>query len=164
MKRPVPASLILAILTTLGLSLHFLVLPAGAVTQSDLSGANTAIQSAFTATYNAEKSGGNVSSLVNELKTAVQLVQKASAENATNPAQASIDLGNATQLAQRVAAQSLPVAQAGSAARQSLRLRSVGSAAAIVVIAALVYLYGGRVYHRLWLRMYRDYVVRPANG
>jgi len=137
---------------------------AAALTQTEVSSANSEIQSAFVSAYGAEKSGGNVSSLIAELNYAIQLVQKAEAENATSPSQAAADLQNATRAAQRVSAESASVAQMGSAARQASELISVSAASAVVVVAVLVYIFGGRIYRRAWLRLYRDYVVRPANG
>ena len=137
---------------------------AAAITQTQVSSTNSGIQSAFTSAHAAEKSGGNVSSLDAKLNDAIRLVQKAEAENTTDPAQAAADLQNATAIAQSVIADSPSVAQTGSAARQTAELTSVSAAFAIVVVAALTYIFGGRIYRRAWLRLHRDYVVRPANG
>jgi hypothetical protein len=140
--------------------------PSTAISESDVSSANSAIQSAFVSTLQAERSGGNVTSLAATLNSAVQLVEKAQAENSTNPAQASSDLRGAQQSAQLVQslAESAGFSAAVSSFRQSVFVRSVVSAAAILVAAALVYVYGGLVLRRLWVRLYRGYVVRPANG
>jgi hypothetical protein len=146
------------------LSLSLKANAAAAVTPTQVSNANGQIQSAFASVYAAEKSGGNVSALDARLNYAIQLVQKAEAENATNPAQAGADLQNATAVAQGVAAESPSVGQAGSAARQATELTSAGGASAIVTVAALTYVFGGRIYRKAWLRLHRDYVVRPANG
>jgi hypothetical protein len=137
---------------------------AAAVTQVQVSGVNGEIQSAFASAYAAEKSGGNVSALDAKLNDAIQLVQKAEAENATSPAQAGADLQNATTIAQSVITESSSVSQTGSAARQTTEVTSVSAASAIVVVAALTYIFGGRIYRMAWLRLHRDYVVRPANG
>ena len=137
---------------------------AAAVTQAQVSTANGQIESAFASAYGAEKSGGNVSALDAKLNGAILLVQEAEAENGTDPAQAAADLQNATALAQSVVAESPSVSQQGSAARQTTEVTSVGAASAIVVVAALTYLFGGRIYRRAWLRLYKDYVVRPTNG
>jgi len=153
-----------ALLALLALSLCATEDSAAALTQAEVSSANSEIQSAFVSAYTAEKSGGNVSSLIAELNYAIQLVQKAEAENATSPSQAAADLQNATLTAQRVTAESASVAQMGTAARQMTELTSVSAASAVVVVAALTYIFGGRIYGRAWLRIYRNYVVRPANG
>ncbi len=137
---------------------------AAAVTQAQVSSTNSAIQSAFASVYSAEKSGANVSALDARLNDAIQLVQNAVAENATNPAQAAADLQNATSVAQSVVTESPAAAQAGSAARQATEIASVSAASAIVVVSSLTYAFGGRVYRKAWLRLHRDYVVRPANG
>ena len=170
MKSPAGASatvsrgLLCLLLSLIALSLCSNAGSASAITQSQVSSANSQIQSAFTSAYGAEKAGGNVSSLDSKLNEAIQLVQKAEAENASSPAQAAVDLQNATGIALSVAAESPSVSQAGSAARQTTELTSVGAASAIVVAAALTYIFGGRIYRKAWLRLYRDYVVRPANG
>jgi hypothetical protein len=160
----VSKSLLCLLLALVALSLFSRAGSAAAVTQTQVSNANSQIQSAFASAYSAEKSGGNVSSLVAQLNNAIQLIQKAEAENATSPAQAAADLQNATATAQSVIAESPSVAQTGSAARQTTEITSVGAASAIVVVAALTYIFGGRVYRSAWLRLHRDYVVRPANG
>jgi hypothetical protein len=137
---------------------------AAAVTPAQISSANSAIQSAFGSVQSAEKSGGNVTSLDASLNEAIQLVQKAAAENATDPAQAAADLQNATLIAQSVASESPSVGQAGGAARQSAETTSAGAVGAIIIVASLTFLFGGRVYRKAWLRLHRDYVVRPTNG
>jgi hypothetical protein len=137
---------------------------ASAVTPAQVSSANSEIQSAFSSAYAAERSGGNATSLDVKLNEAIQLVQMAEAENATDPAQAEADLQNATSLAQGVAEEAPATGQAGSAARQSAEATSVGAAFGVLAVASLIYVFGGRVYRMAWLRLHRDYVVRPANG
>jgi hypothetical protein len=157
-------SLLCLVLALVALGLSSAAQGAAAVTEAQVSNANSAIQGAFASAYKAEKAGGNVSSLDAKLNDAIQLVQTAEGENATNPAQASADLQNATALAQSVAAASPSVSQKGSAARQTTEVTSLGAASAVVVVAALTYVFGGRIYRKAWLRLYKDYVVRPANG
>lgn len=135
-----------------------------AISENDVSSVTNTIQSAFISTLQAERSGGNVTSLVAALNTAVQLVEKAQAENSTNPAQASSDLQEAQEFALYANAGSAEVSFVGSSLRQSIFVRSVVSAAAILVAAVLVYVYSGLVFRWLWVRLYRGYVVRPANG
>jgi hypothetical protein len=152
------------VIALVAVSLYSRADSAAAVTQTQVSSTNGEIQSAFASAYAAEKSGGNVSALDAKLNDAIQLVQKAVAENATSPAQAAADLQNATAAAQAVIAQSPSVSQAGTASRQTTEITSVGAASAIVVVAALTYIFGGRIYRMAWLRLHRDYVVRPTNG
>ena len=170
MKNParagagVPKGLLCHLLALVALSLCSRADTAAAITQTQVSSANGEIQSAFASAYGAEKAGGNVSSLDAKLNDAIQLVQRAEAENTTNPAQAAADLQNATSIAQSVTAESPSVAKMGSDVRQTTELTAVSAAAAMVVVAALTYIFGGRIYRRAWLRLHRDYVVRPANG
>ena len=97
---------------------------ASAISQADLTSVNSAIQSAFISTYQAEREGGNVTSLVASLNAAIQLVENAKTENSTSPRQAAADLLTAQQLAQNVTAESAPAAAAGGALRQFVLARS----------------------------------------
>ncbi len=133
-----------------------------AATAGDFSNANTAINSAFVSTYDAQQKGGNVTVLIQELNTALSLVQIAQAENMTNPSQSALDLQNATNIANLVISQSASVGQSGAAALQVKYAVSISSAVAIAVIAILIYIYGGRIYRRMWLYAYRDHVVKPS--
>jgi hypothetical protein len=154
------ALLFMAVILTIAIA----ATPSYAVTQSSADGGYTSIQTAFAATQSAGRQGGNVTSLIAQLNSAVALIQKASAENATNPTQAAADLANATKIAQSVTIEAVSVAQMGASATQAADIRSIITASAIAVAAALIYVFGGRVYRRLWLRAYKDYVVRPTNG
>jgi hypothetical protein len=137
---------------------------AQASSAADFSSATNAIGKAFVATYEAGQSGGNVSQLLSKLNLSLSLLQEANVENATNPTQAAADLQNATLTANSVTAASVSVAQMGRASRQTTVLISAISAYAIVVAAALIYIFGDRLYRRLWLFLYRDFLVRLANA
>ena len=135
-----------------------------AATADNFASANASVASAFQSMYSAEKSGGNVTSLTAQLNEAVALIQKAQAENSTNPLLATADLQNATSIANLVASESIAVGQSGAS---SLRLRdseSIASAIVIVVAAILVYIYGGRIFRRVWFLLYKSYLVRPTHG
>jgi len=136
---------------------------AHAASPTDFSSATKSIDSAFVATCGAGQSGGNVSQLVARLNIALSLVSEAQAENGTNPAKAAIDLQNATQIAESVAASSPSISQLGSESRQATVATSEETALAIVIAAALIYIFGDRVYRRLWLFVYRGFLVGPSN-
>jgi hypothetical protein len=123
----------------------------------------SAVNDAFSSLYYAEQDGGDVSSLVAKLNAAISLIQTARVENATNPSAATIDLSNATNLAQSVSMASSSVSSSGLATRQLRLYQSVGTAAASVSLAALTYLKGDRVYRRLWLYFYRKHVVKKSD-
>jgi len=133
-----------------------------AASQSDFSTASNAITSAFVATHSAEEKGGNVSLLVTKLNAAVGLVQKAQSENSSNPSQASADLQNATQLAEQVSSDSAGIGQSGASARSTQTDESIGASATIITVAILIYIFGGRIYRRAWLYLYKDFIVRPV--
>ena len=131
-----------------------------AASQTSVSGASSAVQSAFVVVQAAGKDGGNITNLAAQLNSALGLIQKASAENSSNPAQASADLQAALAIAQQAQSSAANVAQQGTSARQLQLELSISSAVVIVAIAVALYVYGDRIYRRLWLRMYRGQVVK----
>jgi hypothetical protein len=136
-----------------------------AASASDFTGANSAINSAYSATLAAQQKGGNVSQLVTQLNSAIAQYQKAERENSTNPSVALSDLQNATRIAGSVVTQAPTVAAAGTASVQSRDVLSISSAVAIGIIAVLIYIFGERIYRRLWYYFYKDYlVVSSKNG
>ena len=154
--KAVAVSLVLAALFLIGAP------SASAAGPGSFSGASSAVQGAFVAVQTAGRDGGNTTGLVAQLNSALALIQKANAENASDPAQAAADLQSAQRIAQEVQASAPSVDQQGVSARQ-LRLEvSVASAAAVVLVAAAVYLYGDRAYRKLWLRVYAGHVVRKG--
>jgi hypothetical protein len=126
--------------------------------------ATSAIDSAYVAVLSAQHDGGNVSFLTAKLNTALGLVENAQAENATDPSGATLDLQNATRISLQVSNEGPTVAQEGASLRQTTMLVSIGTASAIVIIAALVYVFGGRLYRGIWLYIYRNYTVRMRSG
>ena len=147
--------------------LAILLLTAGppessAAGQASFGGASSAVQSAFLAVQTAGKDGGDITSLVAQLNGALALVQRASSENSTDPAQASSDLQSALSIAQQVQSAAAPAAQQGTTARQLQEEVSVASAAVIVGVAVALYFYGDRIYRRVWLRVYGSHVVRKV--
>ena len=149
-----------------GLLLVILILPMSspsiAATGPSFAGASAAVGQAFISVHAAGSDGGNVSSLVGQLNRALALIQKAEIENSTNPVQATADLGSALLIAQSVQAESPIVAQDGLASRQAQLEISVSAAVAIVAVAVALYIYGDRIYRRLWLRIYANHVVRKV--
>lgn len=133
-----------------------------AASPATFSSASGAISTAFVAVHQAGNDGGNVTGLVASLNAALQLYSQAEAENATQPAKASSDLTNATQIANGVSAEAPAIGQQGAAARQTQLELSIGSATVIVVLAALIYVFGDRIYRRAWLRLYSGYTVKKV--
>jgi predicted PurR-regulated permease PerM len=127
---------------------------------SDFAVANSTINSAFNAIQNAEQNGGNVTTLIVKLDISLNLVQKAQSENSTNPTQATMDLQNATQIANQVLGKAPAIARQGSSAKQTMVDESIGSAVTILILAGLVYVYGARIYHLTWFYLYRNHSVR----
>lgn len=121
------------------------------------------MNNAFSSVYYAEQSGGDVSTLVERLNTAAFLIQRAKAENATNPSAAATDLSNAIAIAQMVSLDSASVSSSGSTARQLRLYESLGTIVGTLTLAVLVYLKGDRVYRRLWLFVYKDHLVKRTD-
>ena len=101
--------------------------------------------------------------LVEKLNVAISLIQKAEAENATDPTAATADLSNATTIAQKVSLNSTSASASGSMARQLRLGASLGTVAAALGVAAFTYLRGDRFYRRLWLYVYRNHVVKKSD-
>jgi hypothetical protein len=125
--------------------------------------ADNSVNNAFSSVYYAEQNGGDVSALIEKLNAAVFLIQKAGAENATNPNAATTDLSNATRIAQMVSLTSASVSSSGSTARQLRFYESLGTIVATLVVATLAYLRGDRVYRLLWLYVYKNHLVKKTD-
>ena len=125
--------------------------------------ANNAVSIAFSSIYSAEQNGGDVSALVEKLNVAISLIQKANAENATNPNAATTDLSNSTSIAQIVSRTSASVSSNGSMARQARLYESLGTIVATLGVATVTYLKGDRVYRRLWLFVYKNHLVERTD-
>jgi hypothetical protein len=132
-------------------------------TGGQLATANGSVNSAFSSVYYADQNGGDVSALIEKLNIAVSLIQKAVAENATDPSRATADLSNATSIAQEISLNSTSVSASGSVARQLRLAASLGTVVAALGVAILTYLWGDRVYRRLWLYVYRNHVVKKSD-
>jgi hypothetical protein len=131
-----------------------------AASQTSFNGVSSAVQNAFVAVQTAGRDGGNTTSLVVQLNGALALVQKATAENATNPGEATTDLQSALSIAQGVQSSAAAVARQGTSARHLQIELSVFSAVVIIDVAIALYVYGDRIYRRIWLRIYGGHVVK----
>ena len=134
-----------------------------ASTGQSFTDSNNAVSNAFSSIYYAEQNGGDVSSLVERLNSAISLIQTAKAENATNPSAATNDLSNSTNIAQNVSLSASSVSSSGLAARHLRLYESIGTATATIALATLTYLKGDLVYRRLWLYVYRNHVVKKSD-
>ena len=149
-------TLIVLVISTTPISSH-------GATGGQLETAVNSVNSAFSSIYYGEQNGGDVSALVEKLNDAVSLIQKAVAENATDPNAATADVSNATTIAQTVSLNSTFVSASGSMARQLRLAQSLDTVITTLAIAALAYLRGDRVYRRLWLYVYRNHVVKKSD-
>ena len=120
------------------------------------------ISQAYTAVLKAEQSGGNVTSLVAKLNSAVSLVQQAGLVNSTDPAKAQSMYSQASTLAQQVISSAPAVAAAGKAATFDAQASLVVETAVLAGLAVLAYLYVPRLFWRYWYRTHRDWRVKKA--
>jgi hypothetical protein len=137
--------------------------PAHGASAESFSSANNSVNAAFALVYNAQQNGGDVSALVAGINSAIDLIQNAKTENATNPNAAAADLANATSIAELVATNSILASSSGLAARRLLLYESFGMIVATFGVATLTYLRGDRVYRKLWLYVYRNHVVKKSD-
>ncbi len=128
--------------------------------QATFSSTKASINDAFSSIQDAERNGGDVSTLIQQLNAAILLVQEAQAENSTNPSQAMAALENATQIAQTVSQQSASVSAEGSDSRRVQLYESIGIIIATVAGSTVAYTQWDPVYRRLWLLVYRKHVVK----
>lgn len=134
---------------------------ASAASSTQFNAANNAIQNAYTSVYYSEvQNHGDVSNLVNQLNNATQFVNKALAENSTNPAQAASDLLTAESIAQNVSNQTAAVSSTGIKVHELQTYESIGVAVTVVSSAALIYIFSELLYRKWWLRTYRSYIVK----
>jgi hypothetical protein len=134
---------------------------ASAASSTDFATANGAIQSAYASVYHAEvQDHADVSNLVNQLNNASQFVNKAYAENSTNPNQASSDLLTAESIAQSVSSQVQTVSSAGITTHELQTYESIGAAVSILSAAALIYIFSEMIYRRWWVRAFGNYIVK----
>ena len=115
------------------------------------------IAAAYTSVADAEQQGGNVTSLVAVLNSAVSLVQEADSINGSNPSEAQTLYAQASGLAQQVIQSSPGVGAAGAAALSAAQLWLAIDTAVLVLMAAVAYLYPPRLFWSAWLRAHRNW-------
>lgn len=123
---------------------------------------NAQIGQAYAAVLGAEKSGGNVTSLVAKLDSATSLLQQANLVNSTDPARARSLYSQASSLAGEVLRSAPAVAAAGEASVSATQLALGVESAVLTALALLAYLYTPRAYWTLWLRTHKDWKVRKS--
>jgi hypothetical protein len=124
---------------------------------SDFANANAAIQNAYSAVYDAQKNHANVSSLIDRLNGAVELVSLAHAINSTNPHVASQDLVNATMIAQQVTSGAGSASQSGMTSFRNATYGSLAFALAIGIVASVLCIFSSRIDRQFWLITHRHY-------
>lgn len=113
-------------------------------TTSKLQEANNAILRAFNATLDSEKAGGNVSSLLTQLNTAVQLLTEAeTAYNAGNNATSAAKVEQAYIIAQAVQTQALSLKSASmtESSKSFWFTATISTVSSAVFIVALLFLW-----------------------
>jgi hypothetical protein len=135
-----------------------------AANATDFSYAGSEIENAYVAIYQAENNHGNISQLINQLNNATQLLNKARAENSSNPSQATSDLIHANAIAEQVKNESALVSYQGLTLYKREIYESIGVSAVVVAAAILIHHWGGVVGRRLWLIIFRNYTVVPAKS
>jgi hypothetical protein len=156
--------LIFALITVLIVGNFSRIYESAATSENDFSNTSNLITAAYIDLHSAEQKGGNVSTLVVQLNAALSLYHKAQQENLTDPNQASIDLSDATQLANNVSSESTQIGQAGAAARIAQQTNAEVEITLVILGAAFLYIFGPTIYRRVWLFVYKDFVVRAQNG
>ncbi|MDG6900562.1 MAG: hypothetical protein JRM80_01175 [Nitrososphaerota archaeon] len=137
--------------------LAFVMVPA---VHSQTSQADSEVSQAYAAVLSAERSGGNVTSLVAQLNTAISLLQEADRLNSTDPALAASLYTQAYNSASHVLQAAPGVASAGAASVRTAQVELGVETVVLVALAALAYLYIPRLFWRYWSRTHSDWRVK----
>ncbi len=158
MKLTTPCGLsVIAVILLFGLA--FAALPVHAQQSAQVS---AQIGQAYIAVLNAEGNGGNVTSLVAKLNSAISLLQQADKINSTNPTQAQSLYSQASTLATQVVQASPATASAGKASVANAQVELVVETTILVGLAAVAYLYTPRIFWRIWFRTHRKWKVSKS--
>ena len=153
-----PPSLVFGIIVVLACLLGSAVASANAQS-AQAPAVQQKIGNAFALVQDAANSGGNVTSLVDSLNLAAQLVIES--QLTSNSTRASAILSEASSIADNVTAAAPAVKAQGILTVTNNLLISVIEVAAIAITCALLYIYLPRAYWRLWARAHADWVVEP---
>jgi hypothetical protein len=158
MRRSAPV--VFAVLAVLVLALSVAAAPtARAQTSSQV---RAQIGEAYVAVLQAEQSGGNVTSMVAQLNSALSLVQQADSINGTDPSQAQALYSQASSIAGQVIQSAPAVASAGAAATSTAETYLAVETVVLAGLAVVAYLYTPRIFWSLWLRVHRGWRVKKA--
>ncbi len=117
------------------------------------------IADVFSTVLDAERAGGDTTELVASLNEALSLVGEA--ERSSDPMWATALSERAKQVVEQVRASAWNEWQAGLLAQRNATAFLVFGVCALAVTALLAYLFVPRVFWMLWLRVHRDWRVRP---
>lgn len=118
----------------------------GAVSSSDV---HATFESAFAEVKLAEQRGGDVSSLTPKLNQALKLIDSGSEK----------DLQSAQTIIESVSLEAQSAQASGIQATNTQYIIVGFSLAILSASAALIYIYGGRLFWGAWVRMKRNWVV-----
>ena len=128
--------------------------PAYATGEESSNEARAKLTEAFEAAAEAERVGGNVSSLVVELNEAVSLLESGEASGNETL------ISEAIMKAERVVDLAPQVGREGAAAAQARTYQTIAFVGVLIVLALVVWRYGPRLFWDLWIRSKRDWVVK----
>ena len=123
--------------------------------------AQTAVHDAYRALVEADKAGGDISKLADQLNLALNFTSQAQALISSDPQKAQTLALQAQALAQNV------TEQASTAKGEGLLQQPLTVAVTVTALLAggvLVYLFGPKAFEKVWLRLRKNYRVRPENS
>jgi hypothetical protein len=144
-----------ALTTTLLLLLLFTIITSQTAWAQDASitAADTAINQAFTATLDAEKTGQDITSLLNQLNNASELL--ANAQNAFrsgNKAQIVSDTNQAIQIANTVKTQAAELKSEGIAKSQNTLIETAAFSLIGITLLSIALFYGWRFFKKSYIK------------
>ena len=140
-------------------------LSSGDVSKADdiVSEAREKVYEAYAAIVDAEASGGNVTSLVNRINEAIDLVENAEKISEDNPEQAAALAEKAINIANEVLDEVGTVKEEGLALKRFHLFLGISSGVLFVLSGFLIYFYGPRVFWGLWVRIKGNWRVRKSS-
>ena len=118
------------------------------------------IINAFNSLYSAEKSGGNVTGLANQLNQSAYLNDEGNLVNQTNPSQAASFYSQASALASQVSAQAPLVGASGAMQKRNAELVYLGEMSFLGVLAILAGIFLPKFFWNYWIKNRKNWTVR----
>ncbi len=128
---------------------------------SAINSAQDATNNAYTAILNAYNAGADTNQLIEQLNQAINLTAQAQQVTNSNPQQAETLANQAQIIAQNVTQQAAILQQASS---NTLPIVAGATAAGLIVVGIVAFLFGPKVFWALWFKLRKKYRITARNS